>query len=510
MERELKFELASDQASAIRQLTLLRNMQVEPPHEERLESEYFDTPDLLLRHSDASLRIRRIGDRYIQTLKSSGERRGGFYEREEYETALPDAQPDLDALLAIVPKSSPLAQLLKEPSLASQLTPVFRTTVSRMVWQLKPSGGDEIELALDTGSITAAEHDEVFTELELELKRGEPRHLGKVALDLIERVPLSLSLRSKSDRGYDLLVCEKQSAVTAKRIALTKKDTVNDAFCKIVQNCLAQVHANAPYVAAGQSPESVHQMRVGLRRLRSALAMFASVVDLPAALQGELKWIADELGKSRDWEVLAHSTLPQVRATEQQQEDMKRTILAAAHIARARREDAARAVSSPRYARLTLALDDWIAAAPWREAAAPEERKQLDRRAHGLAASVLRKRHRKLVQRGEGLHKLDAPHRHRARIAAKKLRYATEFFATLFERKTLKQYRSVLARLQDDLGWGNDMAMADKLLDHLQRHHSKAASGASYARGFLAARVADDRHNQKRLWKQFRRAARPH
>ena len=509
MEKELKFELAPNQASAIRGLTLLQNMQVKPPHDELLETEYFDTPDLLLRCNDASLRVRRIGERYVQTLKSSGEQRGGIYEREEYETALADAQPNLDALLAVVPKSSSLAQLLKAPSLPARLAPVFRTTVSRLVWQLKPTSGGEIELALDTGSVTAAEHDEAFTELELELKRGEPRDLGKVALDLIERVPLGLSLRSKSDRGYHLLVCERPSAVTAKRIVLTKRDSVDDAFCKIMQSCLAQVHANAPGVAAGQSPESVHQMRVGLRRLRSALDMFDAVVDLPASLQDELKWIADELGKSRDWEVLAHSTLPRVCATEQQQEDMKRTELAAAHIAKARREDAARAVGSPRYARLILALDDWLAAAPWREAAPPAIRKQLDRRAQGLAASVLRKRHRKLVRRGEGLHKLDAPQRHRARIAAKKLRYAAEFFATLFERTTLKKYRRVLAKLQDDLGWGNDMAVADKLLDHLQRHHSKAASGASYARGFLAARVSDDRDRQKRLWKQFRSAARP-
>ncbi|MBY4896510.1 CYTH and CHAD domain-containing protein [Cupriavidus sp. AU9028] len=509
MERELKFELTQDQQAALRELPLLQELQVQPPHEEQLESQYFDTADLQLRRHGASLRVRSNGDRHVQTVKCAGSPEGGWFEREEYETEVAGAQPDLGALLAVVPTTSPLAAILREPTLQAGLAPIFRTTVTRLVWQLKAPEGEEVELALDSGSVSTEEQDQPFTELELELKRGERTSLAALALHLAERLPLRLSLQSKSDRGYRLLVSEPPTVVTATPIVLKKKDSVDDAFFKIVQNCLTQVHANAPGVAAGYSAEAVHQMRVGLRRLRSALDLFAGVITPPEALQRELKWIADELGKSRDWEVLARATLPQVTAPQSQQEEMRRAETAVTEIARARREDAAEAVRSPRYARLALELDHWLATAPWRADSDPMVRKQLKQRVGDLAGDVLRQRHRKLLRRGKALHKLAPADRHRARIAAKKLRYTTEFFASLYQRKALQHYRRALTRLQDDLGWGNDIAVADQLLDHLQRRHRQAANGASYARGFLAARLADDRGRQRKLWKAFRKTARP-
>ncbi|KWR88052.1 CYTH and CHAD domain-containing protein [Cupriavidus sp. IDO] len=503
----MKFELAEAQDAALRELPRLLDVELDSPQEQALESEYFDT-DFLLRRNGAALRVRRNGDQFVQTLKSSGDQRGGLFEREEYECALQGAKPDLDALRAIVPRSSPLSQLLKNGALADRLVPVFRSTVTRKLWTLKLASGEEIEVALDTGKVTAAEQARPFSELELELKHGDPRHLGEIGLRLIDKVPLSLSMQSKSDRGYDLLLTENRSAARAQPITLRKKDTVEEALCKILHNCLAQVHANAPLVATGHSPEGVHQMRVGLRRFRSALDMFEDIVTMPPALEEEVKWIADELGQSHDWYVLAHSTLLQVDAGDDKRDRMAETRAAAAEIAKARHAKATAAVQSPRYARVALALDHWITTSSWRDSS-DETRKLLKKCVGVLADRVLRKRHRTLVRRGRGLHKLDAHHRHRARIAAKKLRYAAEFFGDLFKQRRLKPYRQVLAKLQDDLGWGNDMAVADGLLGHLQQHHRKASDGASYARGFLAARVADDRDNQRKLWKQFRGTSRP-
>ncbi|MEM5428764.1 CHAD domain-containing protein [Cupriavidus oxalaticus] len=509
MEKELKFEVTAGQDAVMKNLPALLNVKFQPPTKQALESDYFDTPDFLLRRAGAALRLRRDGEQIVQTLKSSGKQRGGLFVREEYESTLEQGRPDVDALRAAVPKSSELSQLLKEPGLADHLEPIFRTTVTRETWALQLPSGEEIELALDTGKVTAAEQDCPFSEVELEIKQGDPRRLGEMALRLVDKVPLRLSMQSKSDRGYDLLVSHKRSAVTASPVTLTKRDTVEEAICKIMQNCLDQVYANAPLVAAGHSPEGVHQMRVGLRRFRSALDMFEEVIALPTDLEEEVKWIADELGKARDWHVLAHSTLPQVDEGKDKRDHVEEAERAAAEIEEARQADAMRAVQSPRYARLTLMLDHWITNASWRDTSDATRTELLEKRVGIHAERVLRKRHRRLVRRGRGLHKLDAHHRHRARIAAKKLRYAAEFFADLFEKKTLKPFRRVLAKLQDDLGWGNDMAVADGLLRHLEQHHRKAAHGASYARGFLAARVVDDRANQRKLWKQFRKASRP-
>ena len=88
--------------------------------------------------------------------------------------------------------------------------------------------------------------------------------------------------------------------------------SVEQVFLAIAGNCLEQVSGNQDGVAGGEDVESVHQMRVGLRRLRSALGMFKSLLALPDALKGELEWLGGALGEARDWDVLAGNTLAQL------------------------------------------------------------------------------------------------------------------------------------------------------------------------------------------------------
>jgi triphosphatase len=126
-----------------------------------------------------------------------------------------------------------------------------------------------------------------------------------------------------------------------------------------------------------------------------------------------------------------------------------------------------------------------------------------------FAAAALHDRHRKLMKRGRHLPDLDPNTRHRARIAAKKLRYAMEFFATLYEKQTVQNYAATLAQLQDDLGWRNDLAVADCLLRDLAVTAPDAAVDAAYARGFLASRMAEDYGKLNTLWSEFRRLSAP-
>lgn len=119
------------------------------------------------------------------------------------------------------------------------------------------------------------------------------------------------------------------------------------------------------------------------------------------------------------------------------------------------------------------------------------------------------RRHKKLLKRGRGLVELDNERRHRARIAAKKVRYATEFFSSLFSRRAVKHYISALSELQDDLGWRNDIVVADGLLKSLTASKPETASGAAFARGYFASRAAQDRDSLKSLWKRFSRLTPP-
>jgi CHAD domain-containing protein len=122
----------------------------------------------------------------------------------------------------------------------------------------------------------------------------------------------------------------------------------------------------------------------------------------------------------------------------------------------------------------------------------------------------VRRRHTKLIKRGKRLADLDDHRRHRARIAAKKVRYATEFFASLWGRRVVRHYVDALTELQDDLGWRNDAVVADQLLRQLPRASAEAASGAAFARGYLASRVAADHQTLEKRWKRFRRLSPPH
>ncbi|MDR5806550.1 CHAD domain-containing protein [Caballeronia sp. LZ001] len=112
-------------------------------------------------------------------------------------------------------------------------------------------------------------------------------------------------------------------------------------------------------------------------------------------------------------------------------------------------------------------------------------------------------RHKKLLKRGDNLAELDDETRHRARIAAKKLRYATELFVSPLPKRAVKHYVSTLTELQDDLGWRNDVVVAGGLLKSLGESRPETASGTGCARGYLSSRAAQNHDTLKKLWKKF-------
>jgi triphosphatase len=516
MERELKLEIDGADIERLRNTPLLASLSTEPPHTEELVSTYFDTPDGALREQGLSLRVRTAGKRQLQTLKNAGSMQAGMYSRAEYETPVPRKVPDLKALLEAVPRYSPLRDSLCEDTLAARLAPLFTTRVQRTIWLLRLPEGADVELALDEGTVEAQDRSTSFSEVELELKSGAPHPLYGLALTLLQAVPMRFSYRSKSDRGYALLqkdaakerVPAQHEAVHAQALVLKKHLSAEQAFQRIAANCLAQIQGNERDVFFSTDAASVHQMRVGLRRLRSALDLFKPVLDVPEALREELSWIAGELGEARDWHVLASATLPKASANVAHDADTRMLQHHAAAVAKRNRERAAQAVASPRYAQLMIELTIWLEQSAWRDAA-PKHGEALKATVKQLADKMLRARHRKLIKRGRHLPDLDPQQRHRARIAAKKLRYATEFFASLYPNRTMRRYITALGKLQDDLGWRNDAVVADELLKGLASQHPETAASAAYVRGFLAAHVVDDYAPLQALWKRFKRLSSP-
>ncbi|MFX1765986.1 CHAD domain-containing protein [Paraburkholderia sp. A1RI-2L] len=509
MEHELKLRVSNEDLVALRRHPPGRQHEGAARRPRLLTTTYFDTPSLEFHSCNASLRVRTDGNDRFQTLKREGSAQAGLFDRDEFETPVESNVPDLKLLRDRIPDDSDCGRLVRDDATVAQLNPVFVTRIRRSVYPLRLSSGDELEVALDEGTIEAQSASEPIAAVELELKRGKPESLYQVALELLESVPLRIDHFSKADIGYGLLLTEHCAAVKAQPVQLNKRDSVEDAFCTIARNCLDQVAANERGVVSGHGPSSVHQMRVGLRRLRSALGLFGKVIPAPPGLDDELRWIAAELGAARDWEVLAGSTLEHAGANTTPDEILP-VREACAQIAASNRQRAAAAVESVRYTRLALQLALWLQRGSWRVEMSDEQREAISRPARQFAANVLRRRHSKLIRRGKGLAGLDAHHRHRARIAAKKVRYATEFFASLCARRSVQHYVEALTALQDDLGWRNDAVVADRLLKALPQTSPETAPGASFARGFLASRVAADHRTMKKLWKRFRHCSPPH
>ena len=506
MEQELKLRIAPEDIDKLRQAPLLAHGQAAPSR--LLTSTYFDTPDLAIHGCRASLRVRSVDGQRIQTLKLEGVVEAGLFARDEFEMPVDSDTPDLAALQDAISADTDCGRLIRDQAIAAQLAPVFVTRVNRTAITLHVPPEDEIEVALDEGTVDAQTGSMPVVAVELELKQGKPQALHTAALELLKSVPLRLDHRSKADIGYGMLVDEHAEAVKAKPVRLGKGDSIEDAFCTILRNCLDQVHANERGVVSGHDPSCVHQMRVGLRRLRSALDLFAKVIPAWSGVDDELRWIAADLGAARDWEVLAGATLEHA-GTDCNADELEPVRQACTQNAVENRKRAAGAVESVRYTRLALELTQWLESKKWRDAMTEEQRAAIDGPARQFAADVLDTRHRKLIKRGRKLADLDDHRRHRARIAAKKVRYATEFFASLSSRQAVRHYVAALTALQDDLGWRNDAVVADHLLRIVSRKSKEVAVGAAFARGYLASRVAADHQALKRVWKRFERLSPP-
>ena len=276
----------------------------------RLISTYYDTPNLALKRRGLSLRVREQGDRFIQTVKTGDPGGGDLLMRGEWEDELAESRPDPDAAQS--------GEHLPD-GIAGDLQPLFATDVTRTTFAIEPAPATRIEAAIDQGEIRAAGGGETepISEIELELKSGDAAALYDVALQLLDVAPIRIEPRSKSERGYRLGEEAKAAppVAHAEPVVLDPTMTVEAALQEIGRACLAHLLHNEAAALAMQ-PEGVHQMRVAVRRIRSAISAFKKL--LPAAdrrrISGELAWLVDILGRARNLDVFATELLAPARA----------------------------------------------------------------------------------------------------------------------------------------------------------------------------------------------------
>ena len=504
METELKLLIAPADVATFRRLALLKQFATGKPVTRLLRHTYFDTPDRSLKDHGMELRVRRVGRVSIQTLKAAGQAAAaGLHMRQEWETHVDGPLPELGLLVALVGAGSTSGKVLSAPRVATGLAPIFGSEIRRTVWNLRLAQGAEVELALDLGELKHDDRREPISEVEIELKNGAAQALFDLALQLQEHVPLRVGNRSKAERGYALQAPVAVAAMKARPVALRAEMSVEAGFQAIVSNCVAHMQNNEIGVAQGADSESIHQMRVGMRRLRSALRLFAPWIPFPPSLKQELGWLATELGAARDADVLADGTLPKTIKACPQEADLLTLRQVVSTLADKQRRQAAAAVASARHSRLMLRLVGWLHTSHWRESFDETTLGKLTEPLPRQATRILARRHEKLVELGRRLTQASPEQRHQVRIAAKKARYATEFFQSLYRDRRVKRYISGLAALQDGLGWLNDAAVADRLLREIGALHQEVAPGASFARGYLCATMKQDLPGLNRLWEKF-------
>lgn len=444
-EVELKFDVESGGTASVRAAPVLA---ATPCEERRLQTIYFDSRNGALREAGFSLRVRQTGNRFVQTVKRRRGRAAGFFVRQEWETDVDELRVNWAALA-----KTPLKALLQNVSEAD-LVPLIRCSFRRTVWLIDHKGS-RIEVVLDEGEVVVGRRKAPLCELELELVAGKPRRLFALAQAVGETVPLRLGVLSKAERGYALAEARLGRCAKAEPVALASPCSEGNAFRAVAYDCLRHYRLNEIVLLSRRDPEALHQARIALRRLRTALALFRNTVrgSEYQALREEIGWLAGRFGGARDLDVLleaetASSSVepphPRLSRAREQAYDKVES-----------------ALRSPRARALMLRLALWIELGAWRF----HERSRRD--VWALAAEQLERQWRKVRRSGSRIARAKDDELHHLRLDIKRLRYSAEFLAGLYTKRT-KQVRrdsfaEALKELQERLGEISDAEAAERI-----------------------------------------------
>lgn len=443
-EIELKFQVWPAVASAVRRAVGTASARITP-----LQAVYADTADARLAAAGLALRLRREGEVWVQTLKGRGD---GLLQRLEHEVVLPEAtgEPRLDpARHAGTAAGAALAAALQ----GAELLPQYRTDIRRLHRVLRRAGS-RIEIAFDEGRIVAGDAVVDVCEIEFELKGGSVAALLEVAATWVRRHGLWLDVRTKSERGFRLARgLEQVAAVRAEHGPVVSGAQRHEVFRSAVMASLAQALPNAAELAAGTAlPEHLHQLRVALRRLRTALRLLASwSPDATQAMALEAGWQAwfTRLGGARDADAIEAAFGPALREALRAAALPPLTAAAVQHSP----ADLGAALRDPAFTLQVLATLQLAFALP-----APLQAGEAPMR--DSAAQVLQGAWRTAMRDARHFDSAGIEARHRLRKRLKRLRYAAEFllpaFAPARGGRTLKPLRAALEALG---GW-NDLQVA--------------------------------------------------
>jgi inorganic triphosphatase YgiF len=500
-ELELKVELSKSDVERLGGKLPASDLAVGPAATRRLRTVYFDTLEHDLHAAGVSLRLRNQNGRWLQTVKADQQVANGISNPVELEAPVESDKPDLGKIA-----DKKIKRTVQNAAKGTSLHPIFETVVRRTTRRIKAQG-DDIELAIDDGVVRAGRASRELREAELELKAGSAAGLLLAAEKLLGDQELKLSAYSKAERGYQLASSRSDTNVTpekARPARVGRKDTCAKAFSNILASASRQILANRQAVLHTDDPEGAHQLRNGLRRLRSALRALRFLADGSSlrAFERSARDMGRCVGMLRNADVVISAIHAPAEAAASDKTGFAELRKALVRDLHDRRNKVRTALRGPGWTKLQIYLSLWPRTL--------EEGRVLDERITKYARKVLSKAWKKTDDLGGELERLDAEHRHEMRKALKNLRYQTEFFAPLFEKRETRYFIEQLKSLQDVFGYVNDVCMAPHLVEVQEelKAGADAARAANYAVGWHEAEAAHVWRQADKGWKALKHSAR--
>lgn len=473
-ELELKLRVPDDALPSLRDA-----LRAHGARTTRLQAHYFDTADGRLALHRVALRLRREGGHWVQALKAAGD---GAAHRLEHEVRVSGTAAAMPAIELSRHDRSDAKKALDAALLATPPTTLIErhaTDVTRLHALVHDARGGTIEVALDIGSVSANARSVPIAELELEHKGGPLQGLFELAASWVRHGGLWLCTTTKAERGQRLLLPEAQSHATKARAPQLSRHADGPALMRaLLQSALEQVLANASDLADGLAEaDTIHQLRVGLRRLRTVLRELKALSPaVPADWDRVLGEVFGQLGLRRDQQVVAAAVRPLL------------TAVSAPQLSWSRRSapDPVAAVRATEFQTTLIAILALAHGEADRFAALSSSaaRKLLARRLEAL--------HRTLAQEGQRFEQATPEAQHRTRKRLKRLRYLSELTASLWPQRARQRYLDRLVAAQDALGHHTDVGVAAAAFRIEAREQPEAWFAAGYLLAHLAvtARVA--------------------
>ncbi len=501
-ELELKLELGSKQLKRISKSKALKRLSSGPGRKVSMRSTYFDTADCALHAAGVSFRIRKADGKLKQTVKVGTGIRGGISNPVEVECVVKNPKPDIRKIA-----NPDVRKQIRKLVSGKKLRPVFKTDILRTIYMIE-RGGTTAELALDRGRARTAKRSTPINEAELELVSGDAHALLPIAQKLFSQYPVRFGTLSKAERGYRLVGNAKPGkksarVVKARQPQLKAQQSVTEAFELCCRSAADQILGNWYAVLADDDPEHVHQLRIGLRRLRTALKLFRPGIDSRALrnLAVDLRDAGRVVGELRDCDVMLADIAKPASAPQQNNAGPKAIKKLLARRCRKTRKKVRRELRTKRWNKMLLYLALLPHGAGWRS-------DRSNRQAIHQAQRALDKSWKQVLKRADKLNALSIEERHRLRKDLKTLRYTAEFFSSIFAGADVERFISALKRLQEGFGYLNDVALANTLPDMFNARSNTADStrqSVGFILGWHAAIAEREWRDVKNRWLNLNR-----